>query len=445
MHHHHQEREQLHRLQSKRNNYTRIGRLLTDIGTRVLRGVLDSHHPPVVLQKHINSPTVNSILTKLRAKRVLNTQQWRKLYPSSGAPSSTTFDITLLFLLLRNICGLSRPTTGWDAAPLPTDVSKEADLIRVKRGRNKITAHSTAAELSDADFGTLWAEIEAALIRLGGLKYEPDIQRLKIESIDPENEDFLNVLLQTWEEGDDKKMDVIMEKIDKVVLELNTIKGTSYWSTFKITLIQSIPLMSFSCKDIKTTTSHLHKNVHNIRYFSLVSYSLFSTGDSLPQFCMLPQKPSHPTINRTSEVTEIMSNIQQLKATYPHEITVTYLSGNPGCGKSELARQIGKKYFEDVDESAKSVSTLNASNLENLTLSYIDLARKLQCSEESIASLNAITSQEQKLAQIRGIVSTQLPSYSSWLMIVDNVEDLQLVQSFSLMQAKICNTVKDKS
>ncbi|XP_028513531.1 E3 ubiquitin-protein ligase DZIP3-like, partial [Exaiptasia diaphana] len=153
----------------QRSNYTRIGRLLTDIGTRVLRGVLDSHHPPASLQKHINSPAVNSTLKKLRAKRVLNTQQWSKLYPPApGVPSSTTFDITLLFLLLRNTCGLTPPTTGWDAAPPPADVSKEADLIRVKRCRNEITGHSTAAELSDADFETHWAEIEAAMIRLGG-------------------------------------------------------------------------------------------------------------------------------------------------------------------------------------------------------------------------------------------------------------------------------------
>ncbi|XP_028513530.1 uncharacterized protein LOC110234664 [Exaiptasia diaphana] len=145
---------------------------------------------------------------------------------------------------------------------------------------------------------------------------------------------------------------------------------------------------------------------------------------------MLPQKPSHPTINRTSEVSEIMSRIQQLKAMFPYEITVTYLSGNPGCGKSELARQIGKNHFEDVHESAKCVSTLNASNLDSLTLSYIDLARNLRCSEESIASLNTITSQEQKLAQLRGNVSIQLHSYSSWLMIVDNVEDLRLVSRF---------------
>jgi uridine kinase len=34
----------------------------------------------------------------------------------------------------------------------------------------------------------------------------------------------------------------------------------------------------------------------------------------------------------------------KLRSTQTNEITVIYLSGNPACGKSEIARQIGETF-----------------------------------------------------------------------------------------------------
>ncbi|XP_028515250.1 E3 ubiquitin-protein ligase DZIP3 [Exaiptasia diaphana] len=256
-------------------NYTRLCRLVIDIGSRVLRGVLDGHlHPPADLQRHLNSPGINSILKTLRSKRVLNTQQWDKLYPPApGVPSSTTFDITLLFLLLRNTCGLTPPTTGWDAAPLPTNKSTVADLIRVKRCRNEIICHKSAAELSNTDFENHWAEIGAALTRLGGLQYGPEIQRLKIESVDPENEAYLNVLIQSWEEGEDKLLDAIRGEFNKLKIQHSAI-----FEEFK--------------EEIKAEIK----------------------CEQQESFCTLPQKPSHDVVHRHDEVSMTLDEIRRLKA-----------------------------------------------------------------------------------------------------------------------------------
>ena len=42
-----------------------------------------------------------------------------------------------------------------------------------------------------------------------------------------------------------------------------------------------------------------------------------------------------------------------------------YLSGNPGCGKSQIARIVGEAFFQDVTESdVVFVATLNAETQE---------------------------------------------------------------------------------
>ena len=100
-------------------NYARLCRLLVDGGTKALRYTFDKFHSPAnpfnILKA--SSPE-HSTLQSLRSKRIINATQWGKLYPSP--PSSVTsedFDITLLVVLLRNICGLAAPATGWDSLP----------------------------------------------------------------------------------------------------------------------------------------------------------------------------------------------------------------------------------------------------------------------------------------------------------------------------------------
>ena len=95
-------------------NYARLCRLLVDVGSQVLRQKFDSICPPATLNSYLSSPAVQTTLRTLKARRVLNPSQWDKLYPPVGtvSVSSRDFDITLLMVLLRNICGLTTPASG---------------------------------------------------------------------------------------------------------------------------------------------------------------------------------------------------------------------------------------------------------------------------------------------------------------------------------------------
>ena len=180
----------------EKTNGNKLSRLLIDGGTTVLRNIFDHYHPPVNLASDLNSNY--SILNKLLRKRVLNGHQWDKLFPPGrGVPDSNTFDITLLFLLLTNICGLSPPLTGWHTKPSPGDNSLEANLARVKFFRNELYGHVTSTAFDAAIFSSLWQEISAALLSLG--LDQAEIDRLKAES--GGEEDYLDALFE-WADSD---------------------------------------------------------------------------------------------------------------------------------------------------------------------------------------------------------------------------------------------------
>ena len=191
-------------------NYARLCRLLVDIGTQALRDTLNSLHPPANLYTVLaaNKPTLQS----LRAKRIINPTQWGKLFPAiPNSVSTHSFDTTLLMILLRNLCGLTAPLTGWDALPAVTDLSKEADIARVKYFRNTVYGHAEKASVDDVKFNDYWRDIRDTLVRLGGVTYEAAIDNLRNECMDPEVEDHFMELLSQWKNDENDIKDQLDE------------------------------------------------------------------------------------------------------------------------------------------------------------------------------------------------------------------------------------------
>ena len=183
----------------EKTNGSKLSRLLIDGGTTVLRTIFDGYHPPAKLSAGLTAHSC--ILNALLKKRVLRAAQWDKLFPPGGAaPDSKTFDITLLFLLLTNICGLSPPPlSGWHAKPSPGDNSLEANLARVKFFRNELYGHVSSTGIDTPTFSSLWKEISAVLVALG--LDQTEIDKLKDEKCGAE--DYLDVLLE-WAKSEEE-------------------------------------------------------------------------------------------------------------------------------------------------------------------------------------------------------------------------------------------------
>ena len=147
-------------------HFQRVSRLLITGGTTLLREVFDQICSPSALPTILKTPTIEKQLKTAK----LTKPQWDCLYPCPGVyGKSADFDVTLLFRLLRTICNLISPTTGWDALPVSTDHRLEADLSRIKYYRNSVYGHvNQNMEIKDDEFLTLWQEISEAIVRIAG-------------------------------------------------------------------------------------------------------------------------------------------------------------------------------------------------------------------------------------------------------------------------------------
>ncbi|EDO30091.1 predicted protein [Nematostella vectensis] len=150
-------------------NFSRLLRLLIDGGTEAFRIVFSRLHPSLSASLSLHQITLYGLWRPPRGKKkILTDKQWYKLYPPTGSPNIQDFDITLLFVLLRNICpSLKPPPKGWDILPSIADNSLEANLVRIRCLRNELYGHIKAAALKDVEFEDYWKRISLPLIALG--------------------------------------------------------------------------------------------------------------------------------------------------------------------------------------------------------------------------------------------------------------------------------------
>ena len=187
-------------LQAKAN-YSRVCQLLIDKGGDALRRVLQTKvhtsPSPSTLDSLLNAHKKS--LQKIRYS-VINAAQWKLLFPALAPADAKNFDITLLTILLRNICGLPSPTAGWNVMPAASDTSISAEILRIKMLRNEVYGHISCAQLDDTKFETLWQEISKPLVKLGIA--QQDIDELKGAPLSPEEKTYIQKL-EEWKELED--------------------------------------------------------------------------------------------------------------------------------------------------------------------------------------------------------------------------------------------------
>ena len=182
----------------EKTNGTRLARLLVDGGTHVLRKFLDSVYPePTLLANELKKNRTK--FQTLKSKGVIVKGQWEMLFPTSGLPDSKEFDITLLHLLIRELCCLKAPRTGWHKMPADDDQSLEANIARIKFFRNEL-CHSVSTGIPNDEFEDKWNTITLSLeaIKIG--VYRKKIQALKNDSIDHETHKRVDKEVEKWQQ-----------------------------------------------------------------------------------------------------------------------------------------------------------------------------------------------------------------------------------------------------
>ena len=258
-------------------------------------------------------------------------------------------------------------------------VRKYVDDLR--QARNDI-AHITEAELTDAEFHNYVAKVLVAVNSLTFSVIATDIEAVKNQTSFPTAE-----------------VKVLKMQADNLVAELRQAKQD----------------LQTKEQEVETLTQEINSKVQS--------------------FCNLAFKPSHEIIRRTNDVTRIMKKMEDLQTGSNGAISTIYLSGNPGCGKSQIARQIGQEVFDERSHQNTGrltfVATLNAETVETLADSYMGLATALKITEFTLTKLATLKASEPKarIQHLTRLILPQIKEYYIWLIIADNVVDLTLVRS----------------
>ncbi|XP_068761107.1 uncharacterized protein [Montipora capricornis] len=322
----------------EKTNGSKLSRLIIDGGTTVMRNVFDTHHPPANLAADLNS--CYSILNNLLRRRILNSHQWDKLFPVCGAaPDSNTFDITLLFLLLTNICGLTPPHTGWHCKPPPSDASHEANFARIKFFRNQLYGHITTTGVDELMFNALWQEISAVLVSLG--LSQAEIDRLKAERCG--EEDYLDAL-RDWAESEgelktqlNQVQNTVQESIEKnmSILKDLRIQQSTIQETVDTTQ-QAVRENNSRMQDIHQIVTEIHTTPHNTDKI-LKKLAKVDTQRDVRDYSKI-------YLEGTRESFFAKINTWLDDSSSPNRVLV--LTGNAGMGKSVIAAEICRRMQE---------------------------------------------------------------------------------------------------
>ena len=272
---------------------------------------------------------------------------------------------------------------------LGTGPRKKVDDLR--QVRNDI-AHISKAEFTDTDFQTYVGRVISTFSSLG-LPIK-DIEDIKNQTTFPTQE-----VEKLKKQARDAQAELVQTKFD-----LQQTKSS----------LQSTEANLVSAKqEIKVLTEEI--------------------SASLQPFRILGLTPPHEIIERCCDIERITSKMEELYKGSNGAVSTVYLSGIPGCGKSQLAREIGQQFFSHPENVAGVVfvATLNAESIETLADSYMTLARHLGITEYALTNLEPLKREKHKEAiqQLHRLILPKVSEFTKWLIIADNVIDLRSVRN----------------
>ena len=137
-------------------HFTTVRLALDKPCTTLLQEVLRQHVPEKDIYKLLNDPVKKRMIMPFLRKL----KQECTLYPQTGVfnGSYADFDVSLLYVLIRNLTRIPDHNTGWGNDPDITDNSIAANVERIRLLRNKY-AHGSTSQLTDKELKKEWKNI----------------------------------------------------------------------------------------------------------------------------------------------------------------------------------------------------------------------------------------------------------------------------------------------
>ncbi|XP_046848329.1 uncharacterized protein LOC124441898 [Xenia sp. Carnegie-2017] len=392
-------------------NGTRLSKLLINKGTQALKDTLQSLLKPSSLSATLNDPSEKS---KLKSIKVIGKDQWDLLYPSTGSPDIKNFDISLLTVLLRNICVLRAPAGGWNSLPPASDTSVSSNIARIKYYRNKVYGHITKTNIDDSEYEDLWQEISKALVGLGIRQTE--IDELKEAPLSLDEANYIE-MLKDW------------HKKDKTLIETaEEIKNIAFDTTKKVEeRNEDVKVIKNDLADIKEIL--LDKTSSDLEKLAKFNFNGLIKELNKMYFQGTRQWLFEKLHNWFNDKSEDASNVMVLIA-------------GPGVGKSVFAAEVCRRYSEKKKLAACHFCRYNRSDYSN-PLRLIESFASTMCDEISDfesqlkKGLNRNHSKKSISDAFRVLLNDPLHSlqdHEQMLLVIDALDESQVNGKSELLE-----------
>lgn len=157
-------------LSNDKRNFQCVAVASVDLIKLPLRDILANHIKPT------------DLFQKIKSCSTLNLRQEQLQICLAQPPDYNTFDVSLLYTLIRNLCSLPSPAQGWGKEPKATDTQISDDIERLRLFRNNFYAHAESAEISESIFKGIWRDLRSAIKRIQSrcnVNYEDELIRIE--------------------------------------------------------------------------------------------------------------------------------------------------------------------------------------------------------------------------------------------------------------------------
>ncbi|XP_046858506.1 uncharacterized protein LOC124451950 [Xenia sp. Carnegie-2017] len=406
-------------------NGSRLSKLLINKGTQALKTTLQSLLKSSSLAGKLKDPSTKKTLTSLKFK-VIKNEQWDLLYPSIGDPDIENFDITLLTVLLRNICNLKSPTGGWNKLPSSSDTSISANIARIKFYRNKVYSHITTTSVDDSEFEYLWNEISKALVGLGIHQTEIDV--LKEDPLSPNEANYIEMLKEWYEE--DRQL---IKVVEKTIKDVKVIKSE----------VEEIKESMSTKNDVEEIKQEMATKTDVTRVREIIQDKICSDANKLAKFKFnglikdLIKKYLEGTRQWLFEKLDTWFNDRSEDAS-----NVMILIAGPSVGKSVFAAEVCRRYSEKKKLAACHFCRYNRSDyrdprklIESLASSMCDTISNFKSKlNEELQRNNSKESIIDKFFVLLNNPLHSLEGHEPMLLVIDALDESQVDGKSELLE-----------